>query len=109
VNGDGGSTDTSTTIADYNSYIGANVQLASTGDYWAGTDSTARGNGNFYYITAIPSGHSAPALQQANYPQQTGTLNAGTFGLAWHDVIVSKRGSIVDWAIDGVRIATISN
>jgi GH25 family lysozyme M1 (1,4-beta-N-acetylmuramidase) len=109
VNGDGGSSDTSATIADYNAYIGASVQLASTGDYWAGTDSTARGNGNFYYITAIPSGHSAPALQQANYPQQTGTLNAGTFGLAWHDVIVSKRGSIVDWAIDGVRIATISN
>jgi hypothetical protein len=36
-------------------------------------------------------------------------LNAGTFGLSWHDVIVSRRGSTVDWAIDGIRIATITN
>ena len=109
VDGDGGSSDTTTTTADYNAYIGSSVQTVGTGDYWAGTDVTARGNGNFYYTTAFPHGAAAPAMQQAFYPQQSGNLNPGTFGLAWHDVIVSKRGSTVDWVVDGVRIATISN
>jgi Immunoglobulin domain len=48
-------------------------------------------------------------LQQSGYAQQNGSLNSGTFGFAWHDVIVSRRGSTVDWAVDGVRFATISN
>ena len=105
--GDGGSADTATTTADYNAYSGATVLLASTGDYWAGTDPTARGNGNVYYTTLFP-GAAAPALQQSNYAQQTGNLNPGTFGLAWHDVIVSRRGSAVDWVVDGVRLAYFS-
>jgi hypothetical protein len=109
VNGDGGSADTTTGTADYNAYVGATVQTAGTGDYWAGTDTTARGNGNVYYTTAFPNAAAAPPLQQTNFPQQTGNLNAGTFGLAWHDVIVSKRGSTVDWVVDGIRLATISN
>ena len=109
VNGDGGSGDTQTGIADYNAYLGPNVQPVATGSYWAGTDLTARGNGNIYYTTAFPTRAAAPAFQQANYPQQSGNLNAGTFGLAWHDVIVSKRGSTVDWVVDGIRLATISN
>ena len=109
ANGDGGSADTATTTADYNAYAGATVQLATTGDFWAGTDTTARGNGNFYYTTAFPNGAAAPIFQQLSYTQQSGNLNAGTFGLAWHDVIVSKRGSTVDWVVDGIRFATISN
>lgn len=109
ANGDGGSTDTATGTADYNAYAGATVQAAGTGVYWAGTDTTARGNGNAYYQAVFPTGYAAPALQQSTYPQQTGTLNTGTFGLAWHDVIVSKRGSTVDWVVDGIRFATISN
>ncbi len=109
ANGDGGSSDTAATTADYNAYIGATVQAVGTGDYWAGTDTTARGNGNLYYTTTFPSGQVAPASQQATYSQQSGNLNAGTFGLAWHDVIVSRRGSTVDWVVDGVRFATISN
>jgi GH25 family lysozyme M1 (1,4-beta-N-acetylmuramidase) len=109
INGDGGSGDTATITADVNAYIGPTVQPVATGDYWAGTDVTARGNGNAYYTTTFPAGKAAPALQQANYPQQTGNLSIGTFGLAWHDVIVSKRGSTVDWVVDGVRFVTISN
>jgi GH25 family lysozyme M1 (1,4-beta-N-acetylmuramidase) len=110
INGDGGSADTSTTTADVNAYIGTAVQAAATGVYWAGTDTSARGNGNVYYTTTFGSGDAAPALQQANYPaNQTGNLNDGTFGLAWHDVIVSRRGSTVDWVVDGVRFCTISN
>ncbi len=109
VNGDGGSGDTATGTADYNAYVGTAVQLATTGDYWAGTDTTARGNGNLYYNAVFPSSPAAPAAQKASYPQQTGTLDPGTFGMAWHDVIVSKRGSTVDWVVDGVRFCTISN
>ena len=109
ANGDGGSTDTATGTADYNAYVGATVQAVATGDYWAGTDTTARGNGNVYYTTAFPNGAAAPAFQQLSYQQQSGNLNSGTFGLAWHDVIVSKRGSTVDWVVDGIRFATISN
>ncbi|MBW8864400.1 MAG: hypothetical protein JF609_05655, partial [Verrucomicrobia bacterium] len=109
INGDGGSSDTATTTADVNAYTNATVQPATTGDYWAGTDTTARGNGNLYYTTALPSGHAAPVFQQSTYPQQSGSLSPGTFGLAWHDVIVSRRGSTVDWVVDGIRFATISN
>jgi|GEM_PF-872065 len=109
VNGDGGSTDTTTTAADFNAYSGTAGQLVATGDYWAGTDATARGNGNAYYQTALPNGAAAPAMQLANYPQQSGNLNAGTLGMGWHDFIVSKRGSTVDWVVDGIRFATISN
>ncbi len=48
-------------------------------------------------------------MQQANYSQQTGSLADGTLGFAWHEVIVARRGSTVDWAIDGIRLATITN
>jgi GH25 family lysozyme M1 (1,4-beta-N-acetylmuramidase) len=109
VDGDGGNGDTATSTADYNFYTGTAVQLATTGNYWAGTDTTARGNGNLYYTAVFPVSTAAPAAQKASFPQQTGTLNPGTFGMAWHDVIVSKRGSTVDWIVDGVRFATISN
>ncbi len=109
VNGDGGSASTATNTADFNGYSGPNILRAGTGIFYAGTDSSARDNDNVYYTTVFPSGQSAPALQQANFPQQSGNLNAGTFGLAWHDVIVSRRGSTVDWVVDGIRFATISN
>jgi GH25 family lysozyme M1 (1,4-beta-N-acetylmuramidase) len=105
---DGNATDTSTTC-DFSAYIGTTVQAANSGVYWAGTAANARGNGNSYYQNAFPSGLAAPALQQANYAQQTGTLYDGSFAFAWHDVIVSKRGNTVDWIVDGIRFATISN
>jgi GH25 family lysozyme M1 (1,4-beta-N-acetylmuramidase) len=109
VNGDGGSGSGATGTADYNSYSNNVVLTVGTGDYWAGTDTSARDNANVYYTTSFPAGAAAPALQQSTYPQQTGSLNPGTFGLAWHDVIVSKRGTTVDWVVDGIRFATISN
>lgn len=109
ANGDGGSSDIATVTADYNAYSNATVIAASTGIYWAGTDASARGNTNAYYGMVFSNSLAAPAAQAANYPQQSGTLTPGTFGLAWHDVIVSRRGSTVDWVVDGVRFCTISN
>jgi len=105
ADGDGGVSASSTTFGDYSGYIGKNWQNAGTGIYAAGS----LDNANPYYTSAFPTGQSAPALQQANYPQQTGSLNPGTFGLAWHDVIVSRRGSTVNWSVDGILFATISN
>jgi len=105
ADGDGGVSGSSTTFGDYSGYVGKNWQNAGTGIYTAGS----LDNANPYYTAAFPTGQSAPALQRSNYAQQTGSLNPGTFGLAWHDVIVSRRGSTVDWVIDGIRMATISN
>jgi hypothetical protein len=105
ADGEGGVSANSTTTGDYSGYIGTAWQNAASGIYAAGSSD----NASSYYQTAFPTSQSAPALQQSMYAQQTGALNPGTFGLAWHDVIVSRRGSTVDWVIDGIRMATISN
>lgn len=108
--GDGGITPTNTGVNDYCVFIGSVVQTGTTGYYFAGTNSSVRGADDKYYQAAITNVRSAPTAQQANFPQQsTNTLDPGTFGLAWHDVIVSKRGGTIDWVVDGVRFAVISN
>ena len=109
ADGDGGINPANTGVNDYCAFSGITVQAGSSGVYLAGTDSTARGADNVYYQAAFPSARTAPAFQQSNYPQQINALDSGTFGLAWHDVIVSRRGGTVDWVIDGIRMATISN
>jgi hypothetical protein len=109
ADGDGGAVDTSTTSGDFCAYVGTSLRDPTTGVYSAGTNSTARGNSDPYYLAAFPTGLSAPAVQQANYSQQTGALASGTLGLAWHEMIVARRGSTVDWAIDGIRLATLTN
>lgn len=105
ADGDGGVSATSTTTGDYSGYIGKTWQNAASGIYAAGS----LDNLNSYYTNAFSSGITAPALQQSSYAQQTGAINSGALGFAWHDVIVSRRGSTVDWVVDGIRLATISN
>ncbi len=109
ADGDGGVSAASTTTGDYCAYAGTILAATSSGAYLAGVDATVRDNANIYYATAFPTGQSAPALQQSRFPQQTGALSGGTFGLAWHDVIVSRRGNTVDWVVDGIRLATMTN
>jgi GH25 family lysozyme M1 (1,4-beta-N-acetylmuramidase) len=109
ADGEGGVSATSTTSGDYAAYSSTTLMAASSGVYRAGTDTSARDSSGIYYTTAFPAGQSAPALQQSIYPQQSGALNSGTFGFAWHDIIVSRVGNTVDWVVDGVRLATISN
>lgn len=109
VSGEGGASDTATP-ADYGAYAGTAIQSAASGVYAAGTDADARGNVNPYYTTAFPGGQTPPPLQQANYPaQQTGALLPGTVGFAWRDVIIAKRGNIVEWSIDGVKLASFTS
>lgn len=109
VDGEGGASDTSTTIGDFCAFLGTALQNTSTGVYLAGTESNAKGNVHPYYAAAFGGGRAPPAWQQANYPQQTGTLAAGTVGFAWREVIVARRGNRVDWAIDGVHLASFTN
>jgi len=107
VDGEGGVSDASTTSGDYCAYLGAALLGPGSGVYSAGTAASARANGHLYYIGGFGGGLSAPSLQQFNYPQQVGTLLPGTVGFAWHDVLIAKRGTTVEWSMDGVRLATV--
>ena len=108
VDGDGGVSDTSTTFGDFLGYIGTSQQASSSGVYLAGTTTDARMNGNDYYENVFPVGQTPPVFQQNTYTNQTGSLAVGSIGLAWHDVVVNKGSSTVDWFIDGLKIASCS-
>jgi hypothetical protein len=110
IDGDGGTSDISTTsLPDFAAQSGANLYAASSGVYAAGTALNARGNGHPYYASTLPAGKTPPPLQQATFPQQTGSLVVGSAGFAWHDIIVDKGGNTISWFIDGLRIASITN
>ena len=109
VDGEGQASDTSASSGDYCAYAGAALQSAGSGVYTAGTEANAKGNLHEYYVAAFPGGATAPGAQQAAYAQQTGGLAGGTVGFAWREVIVARRGNEVDWAIDGVRLARLTN
>lgn len=109
ADGEGQATDTSATLPDWRAFIGATLQAANSGIYVGGTEASIRGNGHPYYANTFPGGQTAPALQKANYPQQTGGLAVGTVGFAWRDVIISKTGNTVEWWIDGLKIASVPN
>jgi hypothetical protein len=109
VSGEGGAGDTSTSTGDYCGYIGPSLQNPASGFYMAGTDTSAKGNSHSYYIAAFPAGSAPPAWQQANYAQQTGSTAAGTAGLRWREVIIARYGSTVEWSIDGIKLASITN
>lgn len=108
TDGEGGAGDTSSPC-DYNALAATAIQGVSSGVYLAGTSSTARANTHAYYATAFPAGQTAPASQQSTYPRQSGQLAAGCVGFAWRDVIIAKRGNIVEWSIDGVKLAAFTS
>jgi hypothetical protein len=81
------------------------LQAATTGDYAAGNTTSARGNNHPYYENVFPALKTAPAAQGL----QVGGLDVGTIGFAWRNVIVNKTGSTVEWFIDGLKIATVTN
>jgi len=104
--GDGGITN------DYRVYpaSGAIVPASSAGVYAAGSHA----NTNAYYTALFPS-KTAPAVQlalsTAEYGgdaanTQAGSTQAGAFGFAWHEVVLTRDGNTVTWDIDGARIAT---
>lgn len=109
VDGEGGVADTSTGVGDFLAGTGTNTLGVASGVYAAGTGSTARGNFDAYYGNVFPGGQTAPGWQQTNYPQQSGALSVGTIGFAWRELIVSRHGATVDWFIDGLRMASVTN
>jgi hypothetical protein len=101
---------------DYRAYL--NIALEGpTSTVYAASDFTApdttvinrRSANNPYYHTAFPGGQTAPALQQMNFPQQTGALKAGAVGFAWRQVEIKKLGNNVSLSIDKLPIATFIN
>jgi hypothetical protein len=109
TDGEGQATDTSATLPDWRAYLGTTLQTTNSGVYSGGTEANVRGNGHPYYANVFPGGQTAPATQQSGFAQQTGALDVGTVGFAWRDVVINKSGSTVEWFIDGLKIAAISN
>jgi hypothetical protein len=89
---------------DFRAYVGTTLQATNSGVYAAGIQPNSRMCNHSYYASAFPGGQTAPATQG-----QSGGLATGTIGFAWRDVIINKTGSKVDWFIDGLRIATVTN
>jgi hypothetical protein len=109
VDGGGGAVTSSMSPGDFVAYLGTNAISAASGGYWAGAEVSALGNGNSYYAADFPGGQSPPVVQQAAYSQQSGALNVGTVGFVWNDVIISVQGDVVEWSINGLKIATLTN
>lgn len=102
--GDGGSGD------DYRVYAAANVSpsVEQSTTYAAASpgETTYRNNTDSYYASF--GAVQAPEAHTALFPAtQTGTTAAGTQGMKWHDVAITKIGSVVTWHIDDVLIATV--
>jgi hypothetical protein len=101
---------------DFRAYLNTTLEGPSSTIY-AASDFTApdstvinrRSANNPYYHTAFPGGQMAPALQQTNFPQQTGALKPGTLGFVWREVEIKKLAGNVSLSIDGLPIATFTN
>jgi hypothetical protein len=94
--GEGGATD------DYRIYrVSPTILPVSSGAYAANSTSAA----NAYY--APFNGATPPATQAALFPEQTGTLNAGSPGFAWRQWEITKTGNTVTWTIDSLLIGTV--
>jgi len=104
ADGEGQAADTSATLPDWRAYVGTTLQTAASGVYAGGTASNIRGNGNPYYENVFPGGQTAPPAQG-----QVGGLEVGTIGFGWRDVIINKSGNVIEWFIDGLKIASVTN
>jgi GH25 family lysozyme M1 (1,4-beta-N-acetylmuramidase) len=104
ADGEGQATDTSNTLPDWRAYIGTTLQATNSGVYVGGNQPNVRGNGHPYYGNVFPGGQTAPASQS-----QSGSLDVGTIGFVWREVVVNKTGNVIEWFIDGLKIASITN
>jgi len=104
ADGEGQATDTSATLPDWRAYVGTALQPAASGVYAGGTEANVRGNGHPYYQNVFPGGQMAPAAQA-----QSGGLEGGTIGFAWREVVVNKTGNVIEWFVDGLKLASVTN
>ncbi len=102
--GDGGITN------DVRQYVQSGTFDANLAHYAAGSNS----NTATYYQTLFGT-HTAPAIQQALSTAeyggdasntQAGSTQAGSFGFAWHKVVIIKNGNVASWSIDDQPISS---
>jgi hypothetical protein len=97
VTGEGGSG------SDWRAYAATGAPLTIDSGAYAGG---SLNNSDPYYA---PFGRVAATPEQlALYPEQTGLTPTGGPGLAWHEVVIEKRGTNISWFVDNLRISTIS-
>ena len=104
ASGDGGSTPAA---GDVNAY-GPALFNDDSGYYAAGTgpvNSGIRTTPHPFY--AIWGAITAPAAQVANFPLQAGLSGPGNLGVSWHTFVITKTTNTVEWAVDGIVIATV--
>jgi hypothetical protein len=101
IDGEGQATDTS---PDIRAYVGATLQETNSGVYVGGTNTSIRRCSDSYYSNVFPGGQAPPPTQS-----QSGTLDVGTVGFAWRDVVVNKSGNVIEWFIDGLKICSVTN
>ncbi len=102
ADGDG----SSTVAVDYEAFRGTTSLLVGAADVWVGNSQAAS---SLYY--AEFGSETAPQIQIDNGlglgADQSGTSHRGSLGFAWHDIVVTKKGSNVTWTIDGLPIAIV--
>lgn len=91
VNGEGGSSATSTTLRDYNSFLGGTLQFGDAGGF-AATGTSREDHSNAYYQTLFP----------ASLSYQT----PGAPGKQWVTVDLEQIGNTTTWSMNGTLIAT---
>lgn len=90
VSGEGGSSATSSTLRDYNSFFGNSMQFGDAGGF-AATGTNREDHSNAYYQALFPS----PAHQTAGAP-----------GKNWVTVEIEQVGSTTTWSMNNTIIAT---
>jgi GH25 family lysozyme M1 (1,4-beta-N-acetylmuramidase) len=101
IDGEGQATDAS---PDIRAYIGAALQNTNSGVYVGGTNTSIRRCSDPYYANVFPGGQVPPAAQA-----QSGSLDVGTVGFAWRDVIINKSGNVIEWFVDGLKMCSVTN
>jgi len=96
--GEGGSS------RDWCLYKDTSEQWVASGQYDVDTNNNSGVDLSGYFPA-----QSAPQYQQDNYPQQTGEINAGSAGFAWHHMVVTvdSDAGLANFAVDGLSIGTI--
>ena len=111
VNGDNGNG------TDYRLHKNTTLQAVTTGQYAAGTHTTARDGDDPYYASfgqVVVQNLPVQGASNGGPAQQTGTSYAGAFGMEWHQVelLVDADGGTggaasMQWIVDGLLLGTL--
>ncbi len=98
ASGDGGSG------SDYRIFKNATFQTVASGQYLAGSTNApaalySDNFGGFEVSLAVP-GQGAT---------QTGVIQTGAMGMAWHEVEIVRQGNTVTWIVDGIPLAILDS